>query len=450
MTRKYFGTDGIRGRANQHPMTADVALHVAMATAIVLSKHQKSSGAARVIIGKDTRLSGYMLEQAMASGFTAMGLEVVLVGPIPTPAIAMLTHSMRADIGVMISASHNPYEDNGIKLFGHDGFKLPDSVEQEIEAMMESDMSAHLPDADAIGQAKRLDDATGRYVEYLKRCLPDDATLSGLKIVIDCAHGAGYKAGPQILKELGAHVTVIGNEPNGKNINDKVGATATDALSSRVQEVGADIGIALDGDADRLIVIDETGARIDGDQILAFLALHGKDEGWLKQDTVVATVMSNLGFERILRDNGITLKRTPVGDRYVSEMMRVHGFNLGGEQSGHMIMSDYATTGDGLLTALQVLTRLHGSESKASVALNVFSPVPQLLKNVRFQAGEPLKDKMVLGAISDAEKVLHGKGRILVRASGTEPLIRVMAEGDDMEEVTRVVDQICSEIEKVA
>ena len=450
MTRKYFGTDGIRGRANQHPMTAGVALHVAMATAIVLSKHQKSSSAARVIIGKDTRLSGYMLEQAMASGFTAMGLEVVLVGPIPTPAIAMLTHSMRADIGVMISASHNPYEDNGIKLFGHDGFKLPDSVEQEIEAMMESDMSAHLPDADAIGQAKRLDDATGRYVEYLKRCLPDDATLAGLKIVIDCAHGAGYKAGPQILKELGAHVTVIGNEPNGKNINDKVGATATDALSSKVQEVGADIGIALDGDADRLIVIDETGARIDGDQILAFLALHGKDEGWLKQDTVVATVMSNLGFERTLKDNGITLKRTPVGDRYVSEMMRVHGFNLGGEQSGHMIMSDYATTGDGLLTALQVLTRLHGSESKASVALNVFSPVPQLLKNVRFQAGEPLKDKMVLGAISDAEKVLHGKGRILVRASGTEPLIRVMAEGDDMEEVTRVVDQICSEIEKVA
>ncbi len=390
--RKYFGTDGIRGTANQFPMTADIALKVAMATSIVLRKHQKGDAQNRVIIGKDTRLSGYMIEQAMASGFTAMGMEVVLVGPIPTPAVALLTHSMRADIGVMISASHNPYQDNGIKIFGHDGYKLPDLIEAEIEEWIEKDITSELPEPDKIGQAKRLDDATGRYLESLKRSLPNEGSLEGLKVVVDCAHGAAYKAAPQILWELEADLTVIGDKPNGKNINDGFGATSIDALSKEVLAQKADIGIALDGDADRLIVVDETGARIDGDQIMAVLAMKAKDAGWLQGNGVVATVMSNLGLERFLDEKGMNLIRTPVGDRYVVEKMRADGYNLGGEQSGHMIMSDYATTGDGLLTALQILLIVKDAKQKSSQTLKMFSPVPQILKNVRYKSGNPLQD----------------------------------------------------------
>ncbi len=448
--RKYFGTDGIRGTANQFPMTADIALKVAMATSIVLRKHQKGDTQNRVIIGKDTRLSGYMIEQAMASGFTAMGMEVVLVGPIPTPAVALLTHSMRADIGVMISASHNPYQDNGIKIFGHDGYKLPDSIEAEIEEWIEKDITSELPEPDKIGQAKRLDDATGRYLESLKRSLPNEGSLEGLKVVVDCAHGAAYKAAPQILWELEADLTIIGNKPNGKNINDGFGATAIDALSKEVLAQKADIGIALDGDADRLIVVDETGARIDGDQIMAVLAMKARDAGWLQGNGVVATVMSNLGLERFLGEKGLKLIRTPVGDRYVVEAMRADGYNLGGEQSGHMIMSDYATTGDGLLTALQILFIVKSAKQKASKSLKMFNPVPQILKNVSYKSGEPLKDKNVLKIISQSEEKLNGRGRILVRASGTEPLIRVMAEGDNLLEVEEAVNDICNSIEKVS
>lgn len=448
--RKYFGTDGIRGTANQFPMTADIALKVAMATSIVLRKHQKGDAQNRVIIGKDTRLSGYMIEQAMASGFTAMGMEVVLVGPIPTPAVALLTHSMRADIGVMISASHNPYQDNGIKIFGHDGYKLPDSIEAEIEEWIEKDITSELPEPDKIGQAKRLDDATGRYLESLKRSLPNEGSLEGLKVVVDCAHGAAYKAAPQILWELEADLTVIGDKPNGKNINDGFGATSIDALSKEVLAQKADIGIALDGDADRLIVVDETGARIDGDQIMAVLAMKAKDAGWLQGNGVVATVMSNLGLERFLDEKGMNLIRTPVGDRYVVEKMRADGYNLGGEQSGHMIMSDYATTGDGLLTALQILLIVKDAKQKSSQTLKMFSPVPQILKNVRYKSGNPLQDSNVLKMISQSEEKLNGRGRILVRASGTEPLIRVMAEGDNLIEVETAVNDICNSIEKVS
>lgn len=450
MSKKYFGTDGIRGTANQFPMTADIALKVAMATSIVLRKHQKGETQNRVIIGKDTRLSGYMLEQAMASGFTAMGMEVVLVGPIPTPAVAMLTHSMRADIGVMISASHNPYQDNGIKIFGHDGYKLPDSIEHEIEEWIDKDMASELPEPDKVGQAKRLDDATGRYLEYLKRSLPHEGSLDGLKVVVDTAHGAAYKAAPQILWELEADLTVIGNKPNGKNINDGFGATAIDALAKEVTDQKADIGIALDGDADRLIVVDENGEKIDGDQIMAVLATKAKDAGWLQGNGVVATVMSNLGLERYLDEKGMKLVRTPVGDRYVVETMRADGYNLGGEQSGHMIMSDYATTGDGLLTALQILFIVKNAGKKASETLKMFEPVPQILKNVRYKSGQPLQDENVLKIISQSEEKLKGRGRILVRASGTEPVIRVMAEGDNLPEIEEAVNDICNTIEKVS
>ena len=386
----------------------------------------------------------------MAAGFTAMGMEVVLVGPIPTPAVALLTHSMRADIGVMISASHNPYQDNGIKIFGHDGYKLPDSVEVEIEGWIEKDITSELPEPDKIGQAKRLDDATGRYLESLKRSLLNVESLEGLKVVVDCAHGAAYKAAPQILWELEADLTVIGDKPNGKNINDVFGATSIDALSKEVLAQKADIGIALDGDADRLIVVDETGARIDGDQIMAVLAMKAKDAGWLQGNGVVATVMSNLGLERFLDEKGMSLIRTPVGDRYVVEKMRADGYNLGGEQSGHMIMSDYATTGDGLLTALQILFIVKDAKQKSSQTLKMFSPVPQILKNVRFKTGNPLQDTNVLKMISQSEEKLNGRGRILVRASGTEPLIRVMAEGDNLIEVEAAVNDICNSIEKVS
>ena len=451
MKKKYFGTDGIRGRANTYPMTADVALKVAMATARVLKRANNGHSMNRAVIGKDTRLSGYMLEQAMASGFLAMGMDVLLLGPIPTPGVAMLSRSMRADVGVMISASHNPFEDNGIKLFAADGYKLPDDIESQIEEWIDNPaLMENLPAPDKVGRASRLDDSMGRYIEYVKSSFPRGQTLEGLKIVLDCANGAAYKAAPQALWELEAEVITMGVSPNGQNINDGCGATATEQLQARVVAEKAELGIALDGDADRLIMVDEKGQRIDGDQLIALLATYKKAKGTLKNNSVVTTVMSNLGFERALAKAGITLIRSAVGDRYVVEKMRDGGFNLGGEQSGHIVLSDYGTTGDGLLAAMHVLSILKEKKLKASEALNVFSPVPQLLKNVRFQKGKPLQDSEVKSAIVIAEKSLANDGRLLVRESGTEPLIRIMAEGDDSKLIQTVVDDLCSVIERVA
>lgn len=449
MTRTYFGTDGIRGTANIPPMTADMALRVAQATAYVLRARQSGAVMNRAVIGKDTRLSGYMLEQAMAAGFVSMGMEVILTGPVPTPAVAMLTRSLRADVGVMISASHNPYQDNGIKLFGADGYKLSDALEMEIEAAMEMDQTEILPDADLIGKAARLDDAPGRYIEFLKSAMPKGESLKGLKIVVDCANGAAYKIAPQILWELEADVIAMADRPNGRNINDKCGATDVEALRQKVVEEKADIGIALDGDADRLIIVDEKGTKIDGDQIMALIALSFKERGILVHDTIVATVMSNLGLERFLQGQGINLKRAAVGDRYVVEQMRESGFTLGGEQSGHIVMSDFGTTGDGLLAAMQVLAIIRKKGAKASEVCNLFTPLPQILKNVRYdRARTPLEDKGVQAAISDAEKALAKSGRLLIRKSGTEPLIRVMAEGDDEKAIGKIVNDLCSVIEK--
>jgi len=449
--RQYFGTDGIRGTANIHPMTAEIALRVAMATAYVLRTRQKGDVMNRAVIGKDTRLSGYMLEQAMAAGFVSMGMEVIFTGPVPTPAIAMLTRSLRADVGVMISASHNPYQDNGIKLFGSDGYKLSDAMESEIEAAMDMDQTEILPAADLVGRAARMDDAGGRYIEFLKGGMAKGASLAGLKIALDCANGAAYKIAPQILWELEADVAVIGDRPNGKNINDKCGATDVAALQKKVIEEKADIGIALDGDADRLIVVDEKGAKIDGDQLMALMALTMKERGALAKNTVVATVMSNLGLERFLEGKGIKLERAPVGDRYVVEKMREGGFNLGGEQSGHIVMSDYGTTGDGLLAAMHVLSIIAKSGKKTSEVCNLFKPLPQILKNVRYASGaKPLDDAKVIAAIGDAEKTLSASGRLLIRKSGTEPLIRVMAEGDDEKKIDRIVGDLCAVIEKAS
>lgn len=452
MTRRYFGTDGIRGTANRFPMTAEMALRTAMATALALRGAKgEGRGLNRAVIGKDTRLSGYMVEQAMASGFVAMGMDVTLLGPIPTPGIAMLTRSLRADLGVMISASHNPYRDNGIKLFAADGFKLPDCVEEEIETLIDSDLCARLPESDAIGKAVRLEDACGRYVEYVKATFPRRAALEGMKIVIDCANGAAYKAAPQVLWELEAEVIPVAVSPDGRNINEKCGATHIEALQARVLAEKADLGIALDGDADRVIFVDEKGAKIDGDQILALLARHWHKRGRLVGEGVVATVMSNLGLERFLESEGIGLVRTPVGDRYVVEKMRESGHNLGGEQSGHIVLSDYGTTGDGLVAALQVLAILRDQAVPASEALHLFDPYPQLLHNVKFEAGKkPLDDEAVAGAIRDGQARLARSGRVLVRPSGTEPLIRVMAEGADAPLVRSVVEDICTAIEKVA
>jgi len=452
MTRQYFGTDGIRGRANVEPMTASTATKVAMATALVLREKQDGKPTDRVVIGKDTRLSCYMLEQAITAGFLSMGMDVILTGPIPTPGVAMLTRSLRCDVGVMISASHNSYEDNGIKLFGADSYKLDDVIEAEIEAKLESDMSDSLASPEALGKAARLDDAIGRYAEFVKRAsLPRGASLEGLKVVIDCAHGAAYKVAPQVLWELEADVVTIGNKPNGRNINDGFGATAIEALQASVVEHGADIGIALDGDADRLIMVDETGAKIDGDQLMAALAVSMKSRDELRHNTLVSTVMSNLGLERFLKTQDITLIRAAVGDRYVVEEMRREGFNLGGEQSGHIVLSDSSTTGDGLLAALKVLEMLKESGKPASETLSLFTPLPQILKNVYFdQAATPLDNDAVKDAIANAEKNLSNDGRLLVRASGTESVIRVMAEGDDADKVEAVVDGLCDVIERVA
>ncbi len=446
MTRKYFGTDGIRGKANQFPMTADMALKVAMAAGLALQQDDSPADSRRrAVIGKDTRVSGYMLEQAMAAGFEALGIDVIFLGPIPTPAVAMLTRSLRADIGVMISASHNPYEDNGIKLFGADGFKLSDEVETQIETYIDSDLSSALPSPSRLGKASRLDDATGRYIEFLKASLPRRQTLEGLKIVLDCANGAAYKVAPQVLWELEAEVITINNTPNGRNINNECGATHTDGLQKRVIEEGADVGIALDGDADRLIMVDETGRQIDGDRLMALLAVHMDSENHLIERTLVSTVMSNLGLERFITGQGMTLLRTPVGDRYVVEQMREGSFNLGGEQSGHIVLADYGRTGDGLLAALQILTILKQKGGKASDTLHLFDPLPQILKNVRV-SGEvkPLDKAEVQDALARANETLSNDGRLLVRASGTEPLIRVMAEGDDLQLIERVVDDLCA------
>jgi phosphoglucosamine mutase len=445
MARKYFGTDGIRGATNLSPMTAAMAMKVGMAAG---AHFRRGDHRHRVVIGKDTRLSGYMLENAMVAGFTSVGMDVVLVGPMPTPAVAMLTHSMRADLGVMISASHNPYADNGIKLFGPDGFKLSDADEEAIEALIDGDV-ALAPSAD-IGRARRVEDARGRYIHFAKSTFPSDLTLDGLKVVVDCANGAAYQVAPSALWELGAEVVSIGVSPNGKNINDGVGSTAPQVLCETVVGSGAALGIALDGDADRLIVVDETGTVIDGDQLMALIATGWARQGKLAGGGLVATVMSNLGLERHLAAQGLGLVRTKVGDRYVLEKMRGSGYNVGGEQSGHIILSDYATTGDGLVAALQVLAEIVRAGAPASEVLRRFEPLPQLLKNVRFAGGKPLEDERVKDVIAAAEAELKGRGRLVIRASGTEPVIRVMAEGDDKAQVEAVVDRVCDAVRVAA
>jgi phosphoglucosamine mutase len=444
MTRKFFGTDGIRGQTNTEPMTAQTALCVGQAAG---AHFLRGDHRHRVVIGKDTRLSGYMMESALVAGFTSVGMDVVLLGPMPTPAVAMLTTSMRADLGVMISASHNPFADNGIKLFGPDGYKLSDDDERAIEARLEQQPKLVSPDS--IGRARRIDDARGRYIHHVKSTFPDRLRLDGLKIAIDCANGAAYHVAPEALWELGADVVPLGVDPDGLNINRQCGSTHPQALQETVVASGADIGLALDGDADRLIVVDEQGRLIDGDQLMALIALDYQRRGILK-GSVVATVMSNLGFERRLTEAGIELVRTQVGDRYVLEAMRERGCNVGGEQSGHIILTDHSTTGDGLVAALQVLAAVVDSGKRASEVLDQFEPVPQLLKNVRFNGGSPLEDQAVKQRIADGERELSGRGRLLIRKSGTEPLIRVMAEGDDPALVERIVDGICEAVQSAA
>lgn len=440
MVRKYFGTDGIRGRANSL-ITPELALKVGQAAGLVF---QRGDHRHRVVIGKDTRLSGYMIENAMVAGFTSVGMDVLLVGPMPTPAVAMLTKSMRADIGVMISASHNLFDDNGIKLFGPAGFKLSDEVEKQIEQLMDENLDKKLAQSASLGRARRIDGVHDRYIEFAKRTLPRDLSLDGLRVVVDCANGAAYKVVPEALWELGADVISIGVEPDGFNINKDCGSTSPEALSRKVREMRADVGIALDGDADRVIIVDERGHVVDGDQLLAVIAESWKEDGRLAKPGIVATVMSNLGLERFLHDQGIELLRTPVGDRYVLEQMLKHGYNLGGEPSGHIIMSDFATTGDGFVAALQVLAVVKKLGRPVSEVCHRFEPLPQILKNVRYGAGKPLDNPKVQFAIDAAEKRLNGSGRLLVRSSGTEPVIRVMGEGDNRDLVEEAVDMIVS------
>ncbi len=446
MTRKFFGTDGIRGTTNLEPMTAETALRVGQAAG---AHFLRGDHRHRVVIGKDTRLSGYMMESAMVAGFTSVGMDVVLLGPMPTPAVAMLTRSMRADLGVMISASHNPFADNGIKLFGPDGYKLSDDDERAIERRLEKEPK--LAKSELIGRARRIDDARGRYVQFAKDTFPVHLRLDGLKVVVDCANGAAYHVAPDALWELGAEVIPIGVTPNGLNINEECGSTKPQLLQETVVASGADIGIALDGDADRLIVVDEKGEIIDGDQLMALIALGLRARGELEGGAVVATVMSNLGLERKLGEAGVKLLRTQVGDRYVLEEMRRSGCNVGGEQSGHIILSDHATTGDGLVAGLQVLAALVEANAPASELLRQFEPLPQLLKNVRFGRGsEPLEADSVRKRIASAEAELEGRGRLVIRKSGTEPLIRVMAEGEDPALVERLVDEICEAVRTAA
>jgi phosphoglucosamine mutase len=436
---RYFGTDGIRGRANKFPMTAEIAMRVGMAAGL---SFQRGSHRHRVVLGKDTRLSGYMIENAMVAGLCAAGMDVFLLGPIPTPAVAMLVRSLRADMGVMISASHNPYQDNGIKLFGPDGYKLSDEIEARIEAMLDDGVEMALADPDGLGRAKRVDGVHDRYIEFAKRTLPRSMSLSGLRIVIDCANGAAYKVAPAALWELGAEVIAINDDPNGFNINKECGSTHPAGLQRKVHEVRADIGIALDGDADRVVIIDENGEIVDGDQIMALIAESWHQNGRLSGKGVVSTIMSNLGLERFLAGLKLELHRTKVGDRYVVEHMRANGLNVGGEQSGHIVLSDFSTTGDGLVSALQVLACIKRQNKPVSEVARKFDPVPQLLKNVRISGGTPLEEKQVKEAIAEAQNRLGKGGRLVIRPSGTEPLIRVMAEGDDRALVETVVDDI--------
>jgi phosphoglucosamine mutase len=447
LTRRLFGTDGIRGTANSDPMTAETALRLGQAAGLLFTRGVHRH---RVIVGKDTRLSGYMIEPALTAGFVSAGMDVVLVGPMPTPAVAMLTRSLRADLGVMISASHNPFEDNGIKLFGPDGYKLSDATELEIEALMASDRSARLAAPGRLGRASRLQDAQGRYIEAAKASFPRGLRLDGLRIVIDCANGAAYRVAPTVLWELGAEVIQIGVAPDGFNINRGCGSTAPDFVRAEVRRQEAHLGIALDGDADRLLLCDETGALVDGDQILALIARSWSDSGRLTGGGVVATVMSNLGLERYLDGLGLMLDRTQVGDRYVGERMRAAGFNFGGEQSGHMIMTDYATTGDGLVAALQVLSVVVEQARPASEVLTLFEPLPQRLRSVRFRGPSPLDAPGVVRAVAEAEAALAGTGRLLIRPSGTEPVVRVMAEGEDAALVERLVAFLCERIAEAA
>ncbi len=446
-TRRLFGTDGIRGTANTDPMTAGLGLRLGQAAGLWFTRGAHRH---RVVIGKDTRLSGYMIEPALTAGFIGAGMDVVLVGPLPTPAIALLTRSLRADLGVMISASHNPYEDNGIKLFGPDGYKLSDETEAGIEALMDSDLSSQLAGPAKLGRASRLEDAAGRYIELAKASFPRGLRLDGLKILVDCAHGAAYRVAPTVLWELGAEVVPVGVSPDGFNINRDCGSTVPDFMCGEVKRHGAQLGLALDGDADRLILSDEQGRIIDGDQILALIASSWGQAGRLVGGGIAATVMSNLGLERFLAGQGIILHRTQVGDRYVMESMRERGLNLGGEQSGHVILSDYATTGDGLLAALQLLAVLVQDGRPASEVMRLFDPLPQVLKNVRYSGASPLNTPRAQRAIAAGEATLSATGRLLIRRSGTEPLVRVMAEGEDKTLVLRVVDEICAEIAAAA
>ncbi|NIY71168.1 phosphoglucosamine mutase [Marivivens donghaensis] len=447
MSRKLFGTDGVRGKANQYPMTADMALKIGAAAGRYF--RNDGSNGHRVVIGKDTRLSGYMFENALTAGLTSTGMNVLLFGPIPTPAVGMLTTSMRADVGIMISASHNPHHDNGIKFFGPDGFKLSDVAEAEIEELVFNEITP--AKAENIGRAKRIDDGRFRYAERIKSTLPAGRHLTGLKVVVDCANGAAYRVAPEVLWELGAEVIQIGTTPNGKNINDNCGSTSTRTASEAIVAHGADVGICLDGDADRIMIIDENGNVADGDQLMALMATQWAAEDRLRGGALVATVMSNLGLERYLEGQGLRLERTAVGDRYVVERMRQGGFNLGGEQSGHIVMTDYATTGDGLLAGLQFLSAMVQTGKRASELAKTFETVPQMLKNVRYAAGsDPLNAATVKAAISDAEGRLEGKGRLLIRKSGTEPLVRVMAECEDPHLLEQVVDAIVAEVQAAA
>ncbi|KGJ12240.1 phosphoglucosamine mutase [Paracoccus versutus] len=445
MSRKLFGTDGVRGRANTHPMTAEMALRLGAAAGRYFRRNGEDHH--RVVIGKDTRLSGYMLENALTAGLTSTGMNVLLLGPVPTPAVGYLTRSMRADVGIMISASHNPAQDNGIKFFGPDGFKLSDEAEAEIESIVAGEIVPAQPQN--IGRAKRIDDGRGRYVEYAKTTFPSGQRLEGLKVVVDCANGAAYRAAPDVLWELGAEVIPLGVSPNGHNINDGLGSTHPEACARAVLEHGADMGISLDGDADRVMIVDEKGQVADGDQIMALLADRWAAQGRLRGGALVATVMSNLGLERFLQTRGLRLERTAVGDRYVVERMRGAGFNLGGEQSGHIVMTDYATTGDGLIASLQFLAALADSGRRASELVAQFEPVPQLLKNVRYaQGADPLSQDSVQAEIARAEARLNGCGRVLIRKSGTEPLIRVMAEAEDETVLREVVENIVAAVER--
>jgi len=441
MARKLFGTDGVRGLANTFPMTPEIAMKIGMAAGRLFTRGDHRH---RVVIGKDTRLSGYMIEPALVAGFTAVGMDVFQFGPLPTPAVAMLTRSLRADLGVMISASHNAFHDNGIKLFGPDGQKLSDAHEMEIERLMENGLETGLAAPANLGRAKRIDDSQARYIEFAKATFPKNQRLDGMRVVIDCANGAAYKVAPLVLYELGAEVFSLGVEPNGFNINQDCGSTAPEAMSAKVREMRADFGIALDGDADRVVMADERGRIIDGDQILALIARSWSAKGQLRGQGVVGTVMSNMGLERYLASLDLTLARAKVGDRYVLEAMRKGGFNVGGEQSGHIVLSDFATTGDGLIAALQVLAVLAEEDKPASVAAHLYEPMPQVMENVRFRNGSPLEDSRVQSQIKLCEERLNGSGRLIVRKSGTEPVIRVMAEGEDEAIIRGVVSELVS------